>query len=396
MAARRGRPGRPPPPRVVPPEEMLEKLHTILYSEVGNAVRTVTELEKSWTEGEMVKRIVRYIYKAASHEEVLKLPWEDGIKKFIVVAMQSYGASCQEKEWFYELDLAPVFQRAAWEVLQSHPERQGADYRIVEEVAEAEYQSYLDETLNNKAMWIAVAHVYSDAKQQGKVFQALARTYQVALDFVLADTRPLEDLQRLEIFLKKWMEDSLARAWNSVGEPERNLTDELAFKLFRKLMAPLGPNHAFSCVPLVLTERIGRPPEKWPFISNTIRNIFKQWRACQAQGNKKKKRKAQPDEDAVLNDEPLKEEALSPDPFMEETVEPSDRVEDSEDLLDEDHPEDHPAGHPLCTSAEDCQGSPDDPLVRHILNGKPGDLYCKTCWTSFLEQNPHLEGEEEP
>merc|ERR1719401_73665 len=115
-------------------------------------------------------------------------------------------------------------------------------------------------------------------------------------------------------------------------------------------MAPFGPNHAFSCVPLVLTERIGRPPEKWPFISNTIRNIFKQWRACQAAGNKKKKRKAQQDEDAALDDKPLEEEALSPDPFMEETVEPADRVEDAEEFFDED-----PVGHPLCTSQEDCQ-----------------------------------------
>merc|ERR1719336_2987087 len=52
-------------------------------------------------------------------------------------------------------------------------------------------------------------------------------------------------------------------------------------------------------------------------------------------------------------------------------------------------------GHPLCTSQEDCQGTEEDPLIRHLLNGRPGDVYCRTCWTSFLEQNPHLEGEEE-
>merc|ERR1711941_121655 len=52
----------------------------------------------------------------------------------------------------------------------------------------------------------------------------------------------------------------------------------------------------------------------------------------------------------------------------------------------------NPLGHPDCTSAEDCMGSPTDRLVRHILDGADGDLYCEICWESFKETNPHLEG----
>merc|ERR1719203_1728786 len=106
------RPGRPSARPPVPREEMMEKLHAILYAEVGQAVSSVVHMEKNWSESEMVKRIVRYLHNAAKHEEVFSLPWDQGAKKFVSQAMHSFTASCQEKDWFYELDLCPVFQRA--------------------------------------------------------------------------------------------------------------------------------------------------------------------------------------------------------------------------------------------------------------------------------------------
>lgn len=400
---------------------MLEKLHTILYTEVGEAVRPHAHVEKNWSESEMVKRIVRYIYNQAGKEEVLTLPWEEGVKKFVSSAMQSYAASCQEKDWFYDVDLVPVFQRAAWEVLTASKNSQGMDYRIVEEIAELECQSYVDETLSNKAMWVAVttppvSQIVPDVKRQGKIFASLQRTFTPALDLALSDTRPLEDLQRLEIFLKKWMEDSLARMWNCVGEPGQNLTEELANQLFRKLMAPFGTRHAYSCVPQVLTENIGRPPDKWHYIPETIRGIFRSWTSQQSAGAAKKRRKADadgedymvvlPPEDTSIKNrrgsrvepkEEEEEEELQYDPEEPEAVEAELEPEDGEaETFDEPLPgEGEMIGHPRCTSQEDCQGSEDDPLIRHILNGKPGDVYCRVCWTSFLDQNPTLEGDEE-
>merc|ERR1712043_97804 len=142
-----------------------------------------------------------------------------------------------------------------------------------------------------------------------------------------------------------------------------------------------------------LTERIGRPPEKWPFISQTIRGIFKVWRQQQALGGaaKKKRRQSQEDsgEDIVQGHSAREEEEEAPPEFLDE---PADQAEDGPDVAADEFEE---TGHPLCTSQEDCQGTEDDPLIRHILNGKPGDVYCKVCWMSFLEQNPSLEGQEE-
>ena len=71
---------------------------------------------------------------------------------------------------------------------------------------------------------------------------------------------------------------------------------------------------------------------------------------------------------------------------------------DEEADFDEDEPapEERGAdqGHPRCTMEEDCQGSPSDILIRHLLNGAEGDIYCRTCWDRFVEMNPALEGEE--
>ena len=63
-----------------------------------------------------------------------------------------------------------------------------------------------------------------------------------------------------------------------------------------------------------------------------------------------------------------------------------------DDFLSQMAGDSDPEGHPECTSQEDCRGSAADEIIRHILDGKPRDIYCRTCWDSFLTQNPYLQG----
>ncbi len=57
------------------------------------------------------------------------------------------------------------------------------------------------------------------------------------------------------------------------------------------------------------------------------------------------------------------------------------------------------AVHPECTSADECVGSTESRLVRHLPHGigttGTGDLYCEHCWDNILQQFPdsNLEGE---
>ena len=60
------------------------------------------------------------------------------------------------------------------------------------------------------------------------------------------------------------------------------------------------------------------------------------------------------------------------------------------EVFDED---DEPEGNPDCTTPlEDCIGCPSDRLVRHLLDGVAGDVYCVLCWENFLEWGHVLEG----
>ncbi len=52
------------------------------------------------------------------------------------------------------------------------------------------------------------------------------------------------------------------------------------------------------------------------------------------------------------------------------------------------------ARHPECTSgADNCIGSTESRLVRHLHEGKAGDIYCEPCWASFYERNSNVQGE---
>jgi len=411
---------------------MLETLHGILYEDVGAGVRHVAAAEKTWSESDMTKRIVRYIVKAASASDLLNLPWREAVTKFVHNAMGSYSASCQEKPWFYDLELSQVFGRASWELLTSNTTRPRPEYESVMELAEMDYQGWLDQTLHQKAMWMAVEEIFSDAKVQQKVFTSLQKTYQVALDMAIQDTRPLGELAKLEGFMKKWMEDALTRSWNAVNnESERLLTERNSASLFRKLMAPFGPDHPFSCVPGVLTQSIGRPPPNWAFIGQQVRSIFMSWQSQKSGGSSKKRRKtAGSGGEAIAEAAPLSPiERTAASRRRRNRREPADLGDEDEDvgavfsaeeeelpaaseaeepdaeeplpdnglLAKEEPPEDadDEQGHPQCTSQEDCLGSPSDGLIRHILKGNRGDCYCNTCWEDFLQQNATLEGQPE-
>jgi len=404
MAQRRGagRNGRAPP-QAVPQEQMMERLHTVLYESVGDAVKHVQATDDKWSESEMVKRIVRYIYKASTADGVATLPWEEACKKFLSHALGAYTGSCQERPWFYDLDLADAFARATWEVLTANASQPRPQYPQVEDIAKTEYESWLDQTLHNKAMWISVEEVFqNDSKVQGKIFASLQKTYPPALDEVIEDRRQLEDLEKLQMFVKKWITDCLTRSWNAIGDSERILSEDIAVRLFQKLLAPFGPENGFSCLPSILTENIGRPPDHWPFIRQTVRGIFRNWNAVATSGGAAKKRRktaAAEDDDNENGSPPARAPprrapAVPDDDPPEEGLDPEEPPADA-DLEGEDALEGDPPGHPMCTSQEDCQGSAEDILIRHILNGKNGDLYCRTCWESFLQQNPHLEGREE-
>jgi len=334
-----------------------------------------------------------------------------------------YCAACQEKKWFFEIDLAPAFTSAAWEILKF--QARGANPRHVrfpelQEVVVNEYEEKLDRILLIKAMWDATSATFGsdDSKVQSKVYNALHKAYQGALDECIMDSRPLGDLEKVEMFTKRWIDDSMRRAWSSIEGSDRIITPQTVISLFRNLVAPFGADHPFSCVPANLIDNIGRPPSDWPFIKHTVSHMFTVWRQETAGPSSGKRRKTKSGHAPGGEDEdmpPLDPDSVEDEEPGQHAVRAAARratagrqgagarpAQQRQRLVRREEPEEPPEDeevmdgegevHPECTSQEDCCGSPADRLVRHRLDGDEGDVYCQSCWESFLEQNPQLDG----
>lgn len=398
----------------------MANIHTNLQNIVGEAVNPIAHLEKTWSQSELTKRVVRYIFNAAKSPELISMPWNEAAKKLVEHAMHGYCAACQEKPWFFEIDLAPAFASAAWELLSASGKPR-IRYAELHEFVVQEYEEILDRTLLMKAMWDATNATFSDGNVRSKVYNALFRAYQPALDECLMDKRPMEELQRVELFTKRWVDDSMRRAWSSVENSERTITEANVSRLFQNLVAPFGDNHPFSCIPAVLTESIGRPPRDWGYIRTVVTHLFAAWQQeslLPCSKKRKTRSAAVPNGEVTPVDEP--EEALSEAhrtrtgsmkveaaplrvsrldaprsaealPLPRKREAPPAQSEDEE--MEADYAGNEECeGHPECTSAEDCIGDPDERLVRHILEGREGDVYCESCWESFREQTVDLEG----
>jgi len=291
--------------------------------------------------------------------------------------------------------------------------------------------------LLDKAIWDVVGSFFVDEKVRSKLFTALSRAYWPALDEVLMDGNmqrdilygldPQTDQRRIEAFTRRWLDDAISRAWASLEQSQEGLSEAVLIDLLKALIIPFGFEDPFSCLPGTLIERLGRPPSDWAFIRIVVRDLFRSWNGG-AQANSKKRRKKNnggasaggmeaedggDDDDAWAtraapagaasyggrkrkNSAAVKKQEAVDFEQEEEDVGEGEGVAEEEEQVEE---EEASPGHPECTSADDCIGTPEDRLMRHLHNGKAGDLYCEPCWESFCQRNPSLKGvfaDEEP
>ena len=364
--------GKGPPARAArrqpkTPAQMHDKLYGLLRDEVPPLVTRCFDQEKTWTECDMTRRIVGYLYKSGKNPDLLKLDWMEACQTFVSHAMQSYACACQSRAWFHHIELGPVLARAAFEILSVNTASELPPWEDVLDITTEKYHAYLDECLTQEAIRRTANKHFSDEKIRSKVSAVLQKTHKQAVDHARLQDNVKTPV--VEAFVRKWMGDGLSRIWSVMSDEKRGeLTESLAVKLFHRLIAPFGVEHEFSCIPCTLYTNIGRPPPDWDFVANSARNIFRSWEQ-QSSGSSKKK----PAVRARL------EEAPGAD-FHEEEPAPDERGSDQ--------------GHPRCTSGADCQGSSRDPLIQHLVDGAVGDIYCEKCWKSFLEMHPALKGNQ--
>ena len=379
-------------------EQILERVHHNLYSVVGEAVDEVKHDEMKWSQSEMVKRIVNYIYKGCKDPDLMSKKWQDVAVGVVTTAMHSYMAACGERPWFYQLRLGHAFTSAVWELLQGSG-RPRANFRDVQELVMQEFESHLDKSLLTKAMWDAISSTFNDHTTRGRLFKAVSATYYTVLDELLADSRPAEEARQVERFTKRWVESAMGRAWTSLENSEQVLTPGNVSRLFQNLIAPFGESHEYSCIPIMFIETIGRPPRNWKFLRMTVQNMFRSWKegsnGAQTAKRFKKADKSANDDMEVLPAEDTDDGSTGATNGSHAKEEVDADADKDGDFGENNAKESETGPHPECTSEEDCVGKPSENLVRHMLEGDAGDVYCQSCWESFLSQNATLDGQWE-
>jgi hypothetical protein len=353
---------------------------------VWEAVQEIKDMEDV-NEAKLTKRLVNYMYKPASDPEILSNPWDEICVKLVKGMFQLFS-SCKDSEWFYSIDLVPALSAGAMVLLPC------AGWQVppsqIMEMMTREYQLGIDRITVDKALWEMVQSLFGDdEKCRTKMWNAISRSYEPAVNAALADPSPMQEIDRVETFMRRWIDDCISRAWGGFGDQaEEVLTLEAIVDMYDHLLRPFGEDHPFSCVPSVLCEEFGAPPPGWDFIPQAVQDLFDGWNNPTAGPAKKRRKKAatidEDEEQADLDDVDAVEE--------EEDEEPPPKPVRKAPVAKRAARKKANCGHPTCTSADDCAGSPEESLIQHILEEGPGDIYCKVCWDSFTERNPDLEG----
>ena len=321
-----------------------------LQLSVAEAVQLVVNMESAWSPPEMTNRIVGYIARAVLKELPLSSP--EAMMKMVDSAMQSFSAACQNKPWFYEINLVNAFVG----VIMVVEKQEGCSHGYIQEMeslydmVRLQYEAYQDRILLNRAMWDSVGATFKDDKVAAKVYKALSNTWDSVLQESMAEPLSVPDMTRMQNFIKRWMQMSMWRCWDIVNSENVTL-------LFENCVRPFGNDHPFSCIPHILYIRSRNlPPKNWSYIRDEAENMFDQW-ASMKRTKYKRNIRSDPEEE----NKPKRMKAIA--------------HEDQEDK-----------GHPQCTSKEHCFGSAEDRLVQHIEPaGDEGDIYCTSCFSLFRE-----------
>eukprot|EP00928_Gymnodinium_smaydae_P044589 TRINITY_DN29733_c0_g1_i2.p2 TRINITY_DN29733_c0_g1~~TRINITY_DN29733_c0_g1_i2.p2 ORF type:complete len:413 (-),score=85.14 TRINITY_DN29733_c0_g1_i2:6-1244(-) len=260
---------RPPTHR----DDAIARAQQALFSGVWEAAQPVLELTAERSGDVLAKRVTKYLNKALHAPELLSLPWREAAELYVENAMSSFSSACSDQPWFFELDLAGVLGAGVWELLKANTSLTRCGWKAIERVATQRYEAVMDDVLLKRAMWDSIKAVLVDDPLCNKVFKFLQIAREAALARALEEgaSRSLRPAERVELFVREWVRGCVHRCVQSLSFLVK---EEEMLSLFQNLMAPFGEDHPFSCVPMALTQRIGRPPHDWGPLRRSLRDAF--------------------------------------------------------------------------------------------------------------------------
>jgi len=79
-------------------EQLLKRVHSQLYKVVGKATESIIDMENVWTRPELVKCLVRFIFKAAPSPELADMRWDEIARRIVQNVMDDFSAVCGETQ----------------------------------------------------------------------------------------------------------------------------------------------------------------------------------------------------------------------------------------------------------------------------------------------------------
>jgi len=412
----------------------------VLSDYVEQAVSDIFDSETIYQEAELVRRIStqleKHIRDTCAHANAMA--WDIVVSDFVKSVKRKYAANWGSAPWFIDLNLLPALSFAATEIVTAtrhqpgtKPGRSPSSDQLARAVGGL-YEEWRNTIPCYRAIWDVVNKLFDDERVQVLVGTALIDFYDASVDkaLLLAEN----SLNRVETFLEEWVSNSMSSVSEGLKQANFVMNKKLALDLYQNLVAPAGDDDPTSCIPLEFIRVIGRPPNNWDTLAKfsevlfdglqgfivPVGNVAKRAERSSAEAN------AIPRAERAVPlvspprmvppsmvrptavDEYLKEsngvrngrgcsrqpgrlqQAANEDPHSA-LVRSSRRAEEEAAELEEMDSgsdvsgQDAPDGHPDCSQAEDCCGVPSDRLVRHVMEGVPCDIYCHSCWSSFLK-----------
>mmetsp|Transcript_49653 Transcript_49653/g.118243 ORF Transcript_49653/g.118243 Transcript_49653/m.118243 type:complete len:337 (-) Transcript_49653:61-1071(-) len=309
--------------------------HEKLSEAVSKAVQPIAHREMDWSPQEMTKRIARYMRSQLSVEEVYaEKTYPEVSNKYVHYVMGSYQAACEDKAWFFELDLVDAFVYASWELYRAlglHVNWQDLNHTV-----RVAFEHELDQIMVRRALWDLCEVIFGrDTLPMQKVYTALWKTWPAAVASCKSDSRPYPDREKAEMFLKEWIESSMNRAWGPLQDTDA-LSEDNMMELWRRVVYPFGVRNEFSTVPQELLRRRLRGSFH-SFTDNTVRSLVRSWESESSRPAKRRNKSSR----AVPSSWQTKEEEANPEDEEEEEQlqleeEEGPLPEDEELLLEED------------------------------------------------------------
>lgn len=357
----------------------------------GNAIRdALKNVAPDNVFGKVEGKIWKFLEKAATTSEEGKT-WTDIIESFLESFCNATINLYSKEPWFQMLDLSPVVQEAVYDLLPAakfrgvhqHHLHQFLVERFHEVFGRIEQEVHIDNVVREIAE--SIFNVEEDKALLKKLHGFLWKAWTATRESVLAEmvkNRRKDPADLADDFARKWIDDACGRLWSSFSETLRDtMPEEVAMRMFQDLFQR-------GSLPTPITNIVGPPPRGWRVVNVSVADAFMRHDPANAgmwesKYPRRQKRKAPSDSPAW---EPVTEDSpWAPKKFKSEGNAPKAAA-----------PATGGGGCLECTSGEECVGSPDADLYKHVDRSSPdgeGDIYCAACWASFTEDNPDLEGE---